>query len=184
MLVDPKGRDYSKYHGATGITPNRRETSDACGGIQDIQTLLEAAETLRKNLSLDFIAVTRSEEGITLLEASRQLHVPAMAKQVFDVSGAGDTVIATLAASMVAGLSLDDALHLANLAAGIVVGQVGTIAITEKHCWRSWRTKTCTNKPTRYAKYHNFCRVLLNGVRLAIVLSSPTVALICYMPDM
>ena len=132
VLVDPKGRDYSKYHGATGITPNRRETSDACGGIPDIHALLEAAETLRKNLSFEFIAVTRSEEGITLLENERQLHVPAMAKQVFDVSGAGDTVIATLAASIVAGLSLDNALHLANVAAGIVVGQVGTIAITGK----------------------------------------------------
>jgi cytidyltransferase-related domain len=129
LLVDPKGRDYSKYRGATALTPNRRETSDACGGIGDIDALLEAAGRLRRELALDFLAVTRSEEGISLVEESRQLHIPAMARQVFDVSGAGDTVIATLAAGMVAGLSHYEALHLANLAAGIVVGKVGTVPV-------------------------------------------------------
>lgn len=130
VLVDPKGRDYSKYRGATALTPNRRETSEACGGIGDIDALLNAADNLRRELALDFLAVTRSEEGISLIEDSQRLQIPAMAKQVFDVSGAGDTVIATLAAGLVAGLSHYDALHLANLAAGIVVGKVGTVTIT------------------------------------------------------
>lgn len=129
VLVDPKGRDYSKYQGATALTPNRRETSEACGGISEINELLDAAERLRCELALDFLAVTRSEEGISLIEDGQRLHIPAMAQQVFDVSGAGDTVIATLAAGMVAGLDHYDALHLANLAAGIVVGKVGTVPI-------------------------------------------------------
>jgi D-beta-D-heptose 7-phosphate kinase/D-beta-D-heptose 1-phosphate adenosyltransferase len=130
VLVDPKGRDYGKYRGATALTPNRRETSEACGGIRDIDALLDAADKLRQELGLDFLAVTRSEEGISLIEDGQRLQIPAMVKQVFDVSGAGDTVIATLAAGLVAGLSHYDALHLANLAAGIVVGKVGTVAIT------------------------------------------------------
>ena len=132
VLADPKGRDYSKYAGATALTPNRRETADACGESGAIEALLDAAEALCQRLKLDFLAVTRSEEGISLLEDGHRLHIPAMAKQVFDVSGAGDTVIATLAAGMVAGLSHHDALHLANLAAGIVVGQVGTVAINRE----------------------------------------------------
>lgn len=129
VLVDPKGRDYAKYRGATALTPNRRETSDACGGISDIDALLAAADQLRQDLQLKFLAVTRSEEGITLLEQDQKLHIATMARQVFDVSGAGDTVIATLAAGMVAGLSHYDALHLANLAAGVVVGKTGTVPI-------------------------------------------------------
>lgn len=130
VLVDPKGRDYSKYRGATALTPNRRETSEACGGVADIDALLDAADVLRQDLMLEFFAVTRSEEGISLIEPGQRLHIPAMARQVFDVSGAGDTVIATLAAGMVAGLNHHDALHLANLAAGVVVGQVGTVPIS------------------------------------------------------
>lgn len=132
VLVDPKGRDYTKYAGATALTPNRRETSEVCGGIPDIDRLLDAAETLRRQLDLEFLAVTRSEDGISLLEEGRRLHIPAMARQVFDVSGAGDTVIATLAAGLVAGLGHVDALHLANLAAGVVVGKVGTASITRE----------------------------------------------------
>ncbi len=132
VLVDPKGRDYTKYRGATALTPNRRETAEACNEPGSIDALLDAADRLRQELQLDFIAVTRSEEGISLLEAHHRAHIPAMAKQVFDVSGAGDTVIATLAAGMVAGLSHRDALHLANIAAGIVVGQVGTVPISRE----------------------------------------------------
>ncbi len=131
VLVDPKGRDYSRYQGATALTPNRRETSEACGGVGDIDALLDAADALRQSLGLEFLAVTRSEEGISLIEQDQRLHIPALARQVFDVSGAGDTVIATLAAGMVAGLNHVEALHLANLAAGIVVGQVGTVAIRQ-----------------------------------------------------
>ncbi|MCX7627554.1 MAG: bifunctional D-glycero-beta-D-manno-heptose-7-phosphate kinase/D-glycero-beta-D-manno-heptose 1-phosphate adenylyltransferase HldE [Methylophilaceae bacterium] len=132
VLVDPKGRDFSKYTGATALTPNRHETSEVCSGIRDIERLLDAADALRHALGLEFLAVTRSEEGITLIEAHRRLHIPAMARQVFDVSGAGDTVIATLTAGLVAGLDHVEALHLANLAAGVVVGKVGTAAITRE----------------------------------------------------
>jgi D-beta-D-heptose 7-phosphate kinase/D-beta-D-heptose 1-phosphate adenosyltransferase len=131
VLVDPKGRDYSKYKGATALTPNLQETAEACGvSSKNADILLPAAGALRQRLELKFLAVTRSEAGISLLEADRNTHIPATAKQVFDVSGAGDTVIATLAAGMVAGLNPEEALHLANLAAGIVVGKVGTAPVT------------------------------------------------------
>lgn len=130
VLVDPKGRDYRKYHGATALTPNKRETAEAChADVHDNAALLDAATHLRRNLALEFLAVTRGEEGISLIEDNHSLHIPATARQVFDVSGAGDTVIATLAAGLVAGLNRRDALHLANLAAGVVVGKVGTVPI-------------------------------------------------------
>ena len=130
VLVDPKGLDYSKYKGATALTPNKKETAEACGvSMNDNQALLAAAKQLKKSLSLDFLAVTRGEEGITLLEQDGDHHIAATAKQVFDVSGAGDTVIATLAAGLIHGLSAQEALSLANTAAGIVVGKVGTVPI-------------------------------------------------------
>lgn len=130
VLVDPKGRDYSKYRGATALTPNKRETAEACHvDIHDTEALLDTAAHLRKNLQLDFLAVTRGDEGISLIEEDHTLHIPATARQVFDVSGAGDTVIATLAAGLIAGLDRQSALHLANLAAGVVVGKVGTMPI-------------------------------------------------------
>lgn len=130
VLVDPKGRDYSKYRGATALTPNKRETAEACGvDPHDNEALLLAAQQLRSSLELDFLAVTRGEEGISLLEADQAQHIPATAKQVFDVSGAGDTVIATLAAGLIHGLAPEEALHLANIAAGVVVGKVGTVPI-------------------------------------------------------
>jgi D-beta-D-heptose 7-phosphate kinase/D-beta-D-heptose 1-phosphate adenosyltransferase len=130
VLVDPKGRDYSKYVGATALTPNKREAAEACQvDARNNPALLAAAAKLRSELKLDFLAVTRGEEGVSLIEDDHALHIPATAKQVFDVSGAGDTVIATLAAGLVAGLERHEALHLANLAAGIVVGKIGTVAI-------------------------------------------------------
>jgi D-beta-D-heptose 7-phosphate kinase/D-beta-D-heptose 1-phosphate adenosyltransferase len=131
VLVDPKGRDFSKYQGATALTPNKRETAEACGvNSHEAEQLLAAAQKLRTALSLEFLAMTRGEEGISLIEAEGVRHIPATAKQVFDVSGAGDTVIATLAAGLVHGLKHDEALHLANIAAGVVVGKVGTMPIT------------------------------------------------------
>ena len=130
VLVDPKGRDYTKYTGATALTPNKREAADACGvSTHDNEALLAAAAKMRENLKLDFLALTRGEEGVSLVENGHSLHIPATAKQVFDVSGAGDTVIATLAAGLIAGLERKEALHLANLAAGVVVGKVGTAPI-------------------------------------------------------
>lgn len=133
VLVDPKGRDYSKYHGATALTPNKKETAEACGvAITDHENLLKEAIKLRDALGLEFLAVTRGEEGISLLEKAEIIHIPAAAKQVFDVSGAGDTVIATLAAGLIHGLSHHQAFELANIAAGIVVGKVGTVPITRE----------------------------------------------------
>ena len=131
VIADPKGRDYSKYHGASALTPNKKETAEACGvPLHETEALLQAAKGLKKELALNFLAVTRGEEGISLIDDGEIQHIPATAKQVFDVSGAGDTVIATLAAGLVHGLNAHDALQLANIAAGIVVGKVGTVPVS------------------------------------------------------
>jgi len=130
VLVDPKGRDYSKYAGATALTPNKKETAEACDTTINDSDLITKASALKKCLNLQFLAVTRGEEGITLIDDSTH-YLPAIAKQVFDVSGAGDTVIATLAAGLINQLSPLDALQLANIAAAVVVGKVGTIPISQ-----------------------------------------------------
>jgi D-beta-D-heptose 7-phosphate kinase / D-beta-D-heptose 1-phosphate adenosyltransferase len=130
VLVDPKGVDYSKYQGATALTPNKKETAEACHTNVNDAALIEKAQQLKTSLGLEFLAVTRSEEGITLLDASTH-HLQAAAQQVFDVSGAGDTVIATLAAGLMHRLTPLDSLELANTAAGVVVGKVGTVPITK-----------------------------------------------------
>lgn len=130
VLVDPKGRNYDKYRGATALTPNKKETAEACDTQTQDAALIDKASTLKNSLALDFLAVTRGEEGITLI-TDRTDHLAATAKQVFDVSGAGDTVIATLAAGLMHGLSPLDSLSLANIAAGVVVGKVGTVPITK-----------------------------------------------------
>ena len=132
VIADPKGRDYSKYKGATTLTPNKKEAAEACGvDINETDALLKAAEQLKNQLDLDYLAVTRGEEGISLIDDKQIQHIPATAKKVFDVSGAGDTVIATLAAGLVHGLNPHDALQLANIAAGIVVGKVGTVPVSQ-----------------------------------------------------
>ncbi|MGZ8982919.1 MAG: D-glycero-beta-D-manno-heptose-7-phosphate kinase [Methylotenera sp.] len=132
VIADPKGRDYSKYQGANALTPNKKETAEACNvAMHETEALLHAAQQLKDKLGLDFLAVTRGEEGISFIENQQIQHIPATAKKVFDVSGAGDTVIATLAAGLVHGLTAHDALQLANIAAGIVVGKVGTVPVTQ-----------------------------------------------------
>ena len=130
VLVDPKGRDYRKYSGAAALTPNKKETAEACGATIDDADLIQKASILKQQLGLSFLAVTRGEEGITLIDETTH-HLPAIAKQVFDVSGAGDTVIATLAAGLMHGLSPLTSLQLANLAAAVVVGKVGTVPISQ-----------------------------------------------------
>ncbi|MBF0132266.1 MAG: bifunctional D-glycero-beta-D-manno-heptose-7-phosphate kinase/D-glycero-beta-D-manno-heptose 1-phosphate adenylyltransferase HldE [Magnetococcales bacterium] len=132
VIVDPKGVDYSRYQGATALTPNRRELAEAIPWpYADLAGLLAKGEQMIPSLGLDFLTVTLSELGIALLEQDTPPRlIPAMAKEVFDVSGAGDTVVATLAAGLAAGLSRMEAIHLANLAAGVVVGKVGTTPIT------------------------------------------------------
>jgi D-beta-D-heptose 7-phosphate kinase / D-beta-D-heptose 1-phosphate adenosyltransferase len=131
VLVDPKGHDYSKYTGATALTPNKKETAEACNTNINDHELISKSISLKNKLNLEFLAVTRGEEGITLID--KETHqINAMAQKVFDVSGAGDTVIATLAAGLVYGLSALESLQLANLAAGVVVGKVGTVPITRE----------------------------------------------------
>ena len=132
VLVDPKGEDYSKYRGATVITPNRSELRQVVGRWSDEAQLAEKAQQLRSELELEALLVTRSEEGMSLYRDGEALHQPARAQEVFDVSGAGDTVIATLAAMMALGAPWSDAIHLANLAGGVVVGKLGTATVSRE----------------------------------------------------
>ena len=130
ILIDPKGTDYSRYHGADVITPNRAELQQVIGVWHDEADLQTKVENLRQSLGLHAILLTRSEEGMTLFDAAGQLHVSAQAREVFDVTGAGDTVIATMAALVAAGFSLREALPLANRAGGLVVGKFGTATVS------------------------------------------------------
>ncbi len=130
-LVDPKGHDYTKYKNATALTPNKKEAAEACATTTRDSDLIEKASALKNELNLKFLVVTRGEEGISLIDSHAHL-LPATAKQVFDVSGAGDTVIATLAAGLVSQLTPIEALQLANIAAGVVVAQVGTVPINRE----------------------------------------------------
>ncbi len=135
ILVDPKGRDYSRYAGATLLTPNRAELAQVVGDWSSEQDLTARAQGLRKKLSLKALLLTRSEEGMSLYTDTGELHIPAEAKEVYDVSGAGDTVIATVAVMLGAGLPMEDAVRTANRAAGIVVGKLGTASVTPKELW-------------------------------------------------
>jgi rfaE bifunctional protein kinase chain/domain len=130
VLVDPKGRDFSRYAGASVITPNRSELAQAMGPWHDDVELAALAARLRTEWRIDNLLLTRSEEGMSLFDDRGALHVPAHAQQVFDVTGAGDTVIATMAAMLAAGLSPRDAVPLANRAAGIVVSRFGTASVS------------------------------------------------------
>lgn len=128
VVVDPKGNDYRRYRGATGITPNCRELAEATRMPVDTEAeIVAAARHLRATHAFDWVLVTRSADGMSLVGAAEEaIHLPAQAREVFDVSGAGDTVAATMAAGLAAGLEAVDAARLANAAAGIVVGKVGT----------------------------------------------------------
>jgi rfaE bifunctional protein kinase chain/domain len=125
VLVDPKGDDYARYAGATLLTPNRSEMRQVVGRWLDDVELAAKAAGLREKLHLEALLVTRSEEGMTLFSATGATHEPAVAREVYDVSGAGDTVIATLAVMLGGGMSLQQAMRQANLAAGVVVGKLG-----------------------------------------------------------
>ena len=130
ILIDPKGTDYSRYQHASVITPNRAELQQVVGPWLDESDLHVKVQNLRTQLDLAAVLLTRSEEGMTLFDANGHLHVSAQALEVFDVTGAGDTVIATLAALVAAGVSMRDALPFANRAAGLVVGKFGTATVT------------------------------------------------------
>jgi rfaE bifunctional protein kinase chain/domain len=129
VLVDPKGSDYSRYAGATAITPNRAELAQVVGAWSSEAELHERAEALRAKLKLEALVLTRSEEGMSLFDAAGHVQVPAQAREVFDVTGAGDTVIATLAVMLGAGLDLREAMPVANRAGSIVVGKFGTATV-------------------------------------------------------
>jgi rfaE bifunctional protein kinase chain/domain len=129
VLVDPKGDDYSRYVGATIVTPNRKELQDVVGRWKSDDELTEKALALRERLGLQALLVTLGKDGMTLFEERGVRHEPARAREVFDVSGAGDTVIATLGAMLGAGSPLHDAVVTANQAAGIVVGKLGTAVV-------------------------------------------------------
>jgi len=129
VLVDPKGEDYRRYRGATLLTPNRSEFRQVAGAWTDDAMLEQKAQRMRAELELDALLVTRSEEGMTLFDATGMHHEPTHAREVFDVSGAGDTVIATIAVMLASGAGLAAAMREANRAAGIVVGKLGTAVV-------------------------------------------------------
>ena len=132
VLADPKTPDFGKYAGATMVCPNLSELAMATGvGTDELEALLVAGEVEREKHGLKYLTVTMSEKGIRVLWEGGVYHSPARAREVFDVSGAGDTVIATLAAGMAGGLKIETAVDVANLAAGIVVGKMGTVAIAQ-----------------------------------------------------
>lgn len=131
IFIDPKGSNYQKYKNADLITPNRQELAQVVGSWHDENDLILRAENLRKDLNLKALLVTRSEEGMTLIgENNLVINQPARALEVYDVSGAGDTVIATLSAARAAGADWDLAMQFATLAAGIVVGKLGTATVS------------------------------------------------------
>ncbi len=131
VVVDPKGTDFGRYSGATVITPNLAEFEAVVGHCADDATLVVRGEALRDALDLTALMVTRSERGMTLLERGRApLHLPTRARDVFDVTGAGDTVVAVLGAGLACGLTLAEATAVANAAAGVVVGKLGTATVS------------------------------------------------------
>ena len=130
VLIDPKGTDFNRYKNASIITPNRAELEQVVGTWSTETELHSKAHNLRTSLNLQALLLTRSEAGMTLFDEQGQLHIPAVAREVFDVTGAGDTVIATLAALTAAGMSLRDAVPIANQAGGIVVGKFGTATVS------------------------------------------------------
>lgn len=131
VLVDPKGKDFSIYAGATIVTPNFSEFEAVAGHCRNEEEIVAKGHGLRRSLNLDALLITRGEHGMTLLQAGdKVLHLPARAREVYDVTGAGDTAISVLAAALAAGAELAEATHWANVAAGIVVGKLGTATVT------------------------------------------------------
>ena len=131
VLVDPKGKDYRKYHGATLLTPNKREAAEACKLEEDGQDLVETAgKMLMSDLGLEALLITQGEDGMTLFEGEQEpVHFLSASRDVYDVTGAGDTVISTLGVVLAAGGDLRTAAQIANIAAGIVIEHFGTTSI-------------------------------------------------------
>jgi D-beta-D-heptose 7-phosphate kinase / D-beta-D-heptose 1-phosphate adenosyltransferase len=140
VLVDPKGHDFSCYSGATLITPNMHEFEAVVGHCASDAEVVEKGEQLRQKLELTALLITRSEKGMTLLQQDAEpLHIPTKAREVYDVTGAGDTVVSVLAAALAAGQALDASTVLANLAAGVVVGKLGTATVSVPEIRRAMR---------------------------------------------
>ncbi len=132
VLVDPKGDNYSRYRGATIVTPNRAELRQVVGAWKDERDLTRRAQGLREQLRMQALLLTRSEQGMTLYTKAGAMHVPAQAREVYDVSGAGDTVIAALGVMLASGVPLEESVRIANRASGIVVGKLGTAVATRR----------------------------------------------------
>jgi D-beta-D-heptose 7-phosphate kinase/D-beta-D-heptose 1-phosphate adenosyltransferase len=140
VLVDPKGLDFARYRGATLLTPNRAELEAIVGVCGDDVALIERGQRLREELDLKALLVTLGERGLLLLRPEAEaLHLPTRAREVFDVTGAGDTVIATLAAALGAGVEISEACALANCAAGLAVGKLGTATVTALELERAYQ---------------------------------------------
>lgn len=132
VLIDPKGSDYERYRGATVITPNRAELKEVVGAWNSEEELHAKAQELRRRINIDYLLLTRSEEGMTLFSDSGAYSVPAQAREVYDVSGAGDTVIAVMAVMLARGSDAAEAVRYANKAGGIVVGKLGTATVSSE----------------------------------------------------
>nr|WP_267876871.1 D-glycero-beta-D-manno-heptose-7-phosphate kinase [Duganella margarita] len=137
VMVDPKGDDFTRYAGATVLTPNKAEFKLIAGSWSTEDQLTAKAQAMRAELKLDALLLTRSEEGMTLYTDGAQVHMPAQAREVFDVSGAGDTVIATMACMLGTGAGWQQAVETANRAGGIVVGKLGTATVTREELFAS-----------------------------------------------
>ena len=141
VLIDPKGDDYTRYKGASIITPNTAELREVVGRWKDEKDLKSRARALMAKLGLEALLLTRGEDGMTLFRGTKTFSVPAEKREVMDVTGAGDTVIATLAVMLAAGAGLEQAVRIANRAAGIVVGKLGTAAATHAELFADRRKK-------------------------------------------
>jgi len=142
-VIDPKGHDFSIYRGASLLTPNLSEFEAIVGHCESDEILVQKAQQLCQQLELEALLITRSEKGMTLIQSNKEaVHLPTRAREVFDVTGAGDTVIATLATSMALGLDLVEATKLANLAASVVVGKLGTASVTQHELRNAMRQLT------------------------------------------
>ena len=164
VVIDPKGKEWSKYQGATIVTPNMKELADVIGHevLNEDQYIEPAAHEVIRQVGLSSLLVTRSEKGMTMVTAETVSHMPTEAREVYDVSGAGDTVVATLAAARAAHFSFDQAIYLANKAAGVVVGKMGTSPIL----YRELQATLKSDSPTEKVISHEQLPDLLQQLRL------------------
>ncbi|MBO8085226.1 MAG: bifunctional D-glycero-beta-D-manno-heptose-7-phosphate kinase/D-glycero-beta-D-manno-heptose 1-phosphate adenylyltransferase HldE [Marichromatium sp.] len=169
VLVDPKGSDFARYRGATLLTPNRGELEAVVGVCADDATLIARAERLRDELALEALLVTLGERGMLLLAAGAEaLHLPTQAREVFDVTGAGDTVIAALAAALAAGMPLPAACALANCAAGLAVAKLGTASVGVRELARAYRGGEWRTLLDRDALVHTVAEARARGERVVM----------------